>query len=161
MHSTNDVVCKYKWRSMHSISDMCKTLRHYTYSSHCERRKGIRSGGIDPQILNIRIKRVVASFRLRPLYSRRKGTRHPLNKGLAGPQSRCEPTAGQQYSLVMLATIPRPSNPQQLLRCRSPTSSNLFLYLYWIPQKLTFGDARLEFPGRTKLGIILLNKKWM
>ena len=23
----------------------------------------------------------------------------------------------------------------------------------------TFGDARLEFPGRTKLGIILLNKK--
>ena len=24
--------------------------------------------------------------------------------------------------------------------------------------KWTFGDARLEFPGRTKLGIILLNK---
>ena len=28
-----------------------------------------------------------------------------------------------------------------------------------LPQKWTFGDDRLEFPGRTKLGIIVLNKK--
>ena len=31
----------------------------------------------------------------------------------------------------------------------------------WGPQKWTFGDDRLEFPGRTKLGTLLLNKKWM
>jgi len=28
-----------------------------------------------------------------------------------------------------------------------------------IPQKWNFGDAQLEFPGRTILGILLLNKK--
>jgi len=28
-----------------------------------------------------------------------------------------------------------------------------------IPQKWNFGYAQLEFPGRTKFGILLLNKK--
>ena len=35
----------------------------------------------------------------------------------------------------------------------------IYIYIFDIPQKWTFGDAQLEFPGRIKLGIILLKKK--
>lgn len=111
---------------------MCQTLRHYTLSSHCEKRKGIRSGGTAPQMLTIGIRRVVARLKQRPLYSCRKGSRHPLNKQLVAPQSRSEVTSGQDYSLVMLEIWREFLSPHHSYcsDATPPTTCKLFLYLW-------------------------------
>jgi hypothetical protein len=55
---------------------------HHAMKTYCG------SGGIGPLILDIGTRRWVVSFTPRPLYSKGKNPRYPLDRRLGGPQSR-------------------------------------------------------------------------